>query len=886
MGVMNIILDPSEVAIEGRTELPLEGGGLSIYYEGLDFGDQEIKAYMAEGVFGSRPIDHDWPLRTIKIPLVIRPYGTETFDEIRVKLEAKIARINEDGGGWLKRILSSGRHIFADIVEAKLHLSAGWLAENRNIDREATLELQALPDFYGDRIDLPAFEGIGDASETFQIEGSLPSRVDLTISDKSGHDQLGVSPHFRCRNVSSAESANWAYEAEDLTPLDLASIGTLSEASPSGSTANNVVTHPNLGTIWTPVLGTNRPPKVRGVGAASASTGKVTPALPTGVRENDILVMFIETENQAVTVPTGWALVSGSPIEVSSGTLTRLTVLWRRAGATEVAPTIEDPGDHVIARIMAVSGCIKTGSPWDVKATGTELVSDTSVEIPGATTSVDGCLVIAAFATGTDVSSSAQASGWTNVNLQALTERMDSWTAEGGGGGFGVATGIKMLAGSYGATTATVGTANFKALMSFALKPETGGNFLTHVGLYDVWARVYTSSEEPPWLRLIHDLGDLVAPSENSQIQIPGPNSFYLVDLGQVNIKKASFGEHRWQGTIQARGALGGENVSVDRLWFKCGDEYSGSLNGASGITAPVSSTFLVRDEFNQSGEATGKSAPAGGVYEAAAKSDTTDFIIASGKLTRNATSDSGTMTSALRGRGIGVPVELTDLVMRNAFNIGSTHEAIYFGHMMSYTAPENFVAALLVYYAKSPQRWQLQFYAPNLINPVFPLPTYLPSTGPISGELISVICGNLLTVYLANASGAVKQIGQVSNSKVGAKGKCFLFDMNDAGASLREYDNLAIWSFQNDAAIYANQDALVSTSGIWRRSEDGLAYGPIAYPGSDVPRIPVSGQEVRPVEVAVKMSRGDFKNMPDSGLDKFSVQLSYWPCWSQVPKG
>jgi hypothetical protein len=293
-----------------------------------------------------------------------------------------------------------------------------------------------------------------------------------------------------------------------------------------------------------------------------------------------------------------------------------------------VAPTVADPGDHIIARIMAVRGCINTGNPWDVTATGTELVSDISVSIPGATTTVDSCLVLAAVATGTDVSSSSHFSLPKNATLQDCTERMDSWTAEGGGGGFAVVAGVKLIAGAIDATTAVVATANFKALMTIALKPETGGNFLNHVGLYDVWARVYTTSEEPPWLRLVYDVGDLVAPTENVQVRVPNAGGFYLVHLGQINLKQAAFGTHRWAGEIQSYGEIGAENVAVDKLWFFNADEGSGILKGApAASTFGRSSTSVGRDDFNQAaGELTGKTADVGGVWSGAG--DNADFEV------------------------------------------------------------------------------------------------------------------------------------------------------------------------------------------------------------------------------------------------------------------
>lgn len=429
MGIPRIILDPEEVSVAGRIQIPLtESEGFKVFYEGIDWGDQEVKQFLAEGVFGSRPIDQVWPLRQIKLPLVIEARGTKSFDEIRAKLQQWVSLVNQSGGGWLKRVLKSGRVGFADIIEAKLDLTSDWLSENRDLDTKATLELQALPDLYGPEITGTAQEFTGDGSFTMQVKGDMPARVtNMQVEDKSGNNQQGLMWHYRRRHYSSANTAEWAYNAEALGLLDIAAKQTL-----TGSYGTKVVEHPNLSTDWTPVLSTNK----------------------------------------------------------------------------------------------------------------------------------------------------------------------------------------------------------------------AGSTFLTHAGLYDVWARVYSTSEKLPWLRLVYGVGDTVAPQENTQIRIPGAKGFYWVPIGQVNITVLPFGAQRWNGIIQARGELGGENISIDRLRFLCGDESSGVLRNTPGF-AIGASTFRWRDEFNQeAGELTGKTAAIGGTYVALTGSDAgPDFATSgSGSLTRSSTSDTGTL--------------------------------------------------------------------------------------------------------------------------------------------------------------------------------------------------------------------------------------------------
>lgn len=890
-----LVLNPKEVATEGRTEINLHFDATQVRESGPDWGQFEPDMFMVEGAYGSIPIDDRLPNRVISIPLVLGATGD--FDAARIALQAEVARIREEGG-WFKRECiggaygEAGERLYADIVKASLKLGGGTKPASQGIDPDAELILEVLPDWYGDEEVGELHEGAGDLSWVEQIKGELPGRVtSLTVTDKSGNNQMGLGYHFRRKNYSSDAGAAWAFEAEDLVPLDLATIATLSEASPAGSAANNSILHNNLSTSWTPVLSLSRLPKVRSVAAASASTGKVTPALPTGVKEYDILIMVIETENQAVTVPSGWAHVSGSPVEVASGTTTRLTVLWKRASAAETAPTLEDPGDHIIARVMAVSGCVKTGNPWDVKATATELASDTSVAIPGASTSVDNCLIVAAVATGTDVSSAAHIASFSNSNFQTCTEQMDSWTAEGGGGGFGVATGVKLKAGAYGETTATIGTANFKAMMSFALRPETGGSLPSHVGLYNVWARVYTKSSTPPWVRLVYDVGDLVAPSTNTQVQVPGSNNFYLINLGQVNIRSSLFGTHRWQAAVQAYGISGEENIYIDRLYFECADESSGILSGAPDTFGPALTEYIARDEFNQkAGAATGQAAAVGGTYAAATNSDATDFEVdaTSHALKRTAVSDTGTIIGggALAGRAIGTPVEATDLAFGMDFLIESNNpSAMPPGQIVSWVDATHFMAVTL---SITGQGWTVALFKGGsgltAVGSTL-IPGLSVADKVVRGRLLTVVQGTRMTVYAAGPSGDLRRIHSITNTMAGVKGKAFIYDGNSsATAGTRYFDNLRMWVPEDDAVLFANCSAQLSSGGFMRQSADGTAYGPIAYPASDLPRIPVSGPEGRPVEISVKPTRGNFKEIPDSGLDKIAAQLSYRPCWTGVP--
>jgi PKD repeat protein len=213
-------------------------------------------------------------------------------------------------------------------------------------------------------------------------------------------------------------------------------------------------------------------------GAVASNAAAITPALPAGIAANDILLLFVETYNQAVTIANQnggtWTEVTNSP---QGTTGTRLTAFWSRYNGTQGAPTTSDSGNHQAGRMIAIRGCVTSGNPWDVTAGGVESTSDTSGSIPGATTTVANTLVVTAIATDLpDSNTTTGFSAWANANLTSLTERTDNTRSAGNGGGLGVASGVKAAAGAYGNTAVTCATSARKGMMSIALKPTGGGS--------------------------------------------------------------------------------------------------------------------------------------------------------------------------------------------------------------------------------------------------------------------------------------------------------------------------------------------------------------------------------------------------------------------------
>lgn len=200
----------------------------------------------------------------------------------------------------------------------------------------------------------------------------------------------------------------------------------------------------------------------------AAGTGAVTPAMPSGWAADDILILIVESAAaEAVTAPSGYTEAPGSP---QVGADTRLTVFWRRAVAGDAAPTIADPGDHVGAALVALSGAIKTGNPFTASAGAVAAAGSTAVNFPAVTPGV-GNGIINAVASGADTIT-RPLSSITMPDTDSTT-REGVWvsTTNGNGGGadmyFAVATGSGSIS-----STGVMSNTGAKAMLSLVVAPE------------------------------------------------------------------------------------------------------------------------------------------------------------------------------------------------------------------------------------------------------------------------------------------------------------------------------------------------------------------------------------------------------------------------------
>ena len=196
---------------------------------------------------------------------------------------------------------------------------------------------------------------------------------------------------------------------------------------------------------------------------------------------NDVLLLFVETANQAVSITNQnggtWTQVTNSPQGTgTAGAIdaTRLTVFWSRYNGTQGAPTTSDSGDHQFGRIYAFRGVVTSGTPFNISSGNNEGTSDTSLSATGATTTTADSLVVIGATISMELGTENFGGAWTNAALASITVRGNDWGTAGNDGRLAVITGQKAAAGAYGATTNTLTVGSEKGLMTIALTGNAG----------------------------------------------------------------------------------------------------------------------------------------------------------------------------------------------------------------------------------------------------------------------------------------------------------------------------------------------------------------------------------------------------------------------------
>ncbi len=226
-------------------------------------------------------------------------------------------------------------------------------------------------------------------------------------------------------------------------------------------------------------------PTIASIGAITSGIGARTPNAGATHTANDIDIVLAETANEigspALSTANGFALLVASTGQGAGGetNATQLHVFWRRWNGSDGSPTIANAGNHIIARMISITGCVLTGDPWSGTPQLSQQTSATTAgSATGYTTSDADCLIMICTAADLpDANTTNEYSGESNGNLAApsIAEQMDNSRNSGNGGALGLWTGGLASAGATGTTTFTSGDSTLKDHVVFGLIGAAAG---------------------------------------------------------------------------------------------------------------------------------------------------------------------------------------------------------------------------------------------------------------------------------------------------------------------------------------------------------------------------------------------------------------------------
>lgn len=173
----------------------------------------------------------------------------------------------------------------------------------------------------------------------------------------------------------------------------------------------------------------------------------------------------------AITAPSGWTEVTGSPVWAGAAADARLHVFTRVLQSGDTTPTIADvAGDGEKSSGIFV---IRNSSGLDVNPTTATVAAaapSATVTFPSITPTSTNCLIVNIMAHGIDATP-PQVGSLTNAGLTNLFKHIDFDSNTGSGTGCVAGAGVRAAATATGTTGATLLAADSQALMTLAFKP-------------------------------------------------------------------------------------------------------------------------------------------------------------------------------------------------------------------------------------------------------------------------------------------------------------------------------------------------------------------------------------------------------------------------------
>jgi len=148
----------------------------------------------------------------------------------------------------------------------------------------------------------------------------------------------------------------------------------------------------------------------------------------------DLMILAVETSNQAVSTPAGWTIMTGSPWSLGSAANVngiRLSVFYKYATSTSESVTVPDSGDHQTAILFSTTDARSTNPFHDiVVSTGT---TGTTVSSPSLNNQYNDSAYVFIPATGAD--STTPFTTASNSTIGTLSRLDGTGSTDGNGGG-------------------------------------------------------------------------------------------------------------------------------------------------------------------------------------------------------------------------------------------------------------------------------------------------------------------------------------------------------------------------------------------------------------------------------------------------------------------
>jgi hypothetical protein len=457
----------------------------------------------------------------------------------------------------------------------------------------------------------------------------------------------------------------------------------------------------------------------------------------------------------------------------------------------------------------------------------------------------------------------------------------------------GAATVVTLAGSSGGGTNNAVRqltqVTDWLAMLSF--QATGGGAYKSHVGDYEVFARLYRPSTNTGSVSVALEWaeGDFTKVTRNDVVTFAvdeREDNFTITRLGQVHLSKAKLGTQRWDGRIIAKSTVFADAVYVDRVWLRPISEGAGEVTVSTVASAPTS--LLARDEFTATTAGAvlnARTAPQGGTW-ATSGTGTGDFLFADAPGTDETVSRATTGDTLVGRFGIlgASNYTNTDITARIRWTVAAGMTLSVVARWVDASnwldlsfAPDTSVLTLNEVTSSGSSLVFVNVSPAPVVNTYYRLRLTANADGSVIGVMTDDNGVQLAQVATTLSSAATG--GALETGKPGIK------DRNGSGtAATRYYDNVwVVASPPTDAALFSGQQAQIRYDGFIRQDATAATWGEKTVDG-DYLLLPCAGREGRSSELQLRVSRHDPDTGTDLALDSVSGTVYYTPRYRNVP--